>query len=106
VKLDKGEFLGKSALAKRQQDQTAKRRVGLELPGKRIAREGYKVLAGGKEVGVVTSGTFAPTLEKSIAMAYVLPELAAVGTKVDIDIRGKPEPATVVKLPFYSRKKP
>jgi len=105
VKLDKGDFLGKQALEKRQRDGSLRKRVGLELPGKRIAREGFKVTANGREVGVVTSGTFAPTLEKSIAMAYVSPELTAVGTKLEIDIRGKPEPTTVVKLPFYSRKK-
>lgn len=105
VKLDKGDFLGRAALVKRQQDKTLRRRVGLELPGKRIAREGYDITAASKLAGIVTSGTFAPTLEKSIAMAYVSPDLTAIGTKVDIDIRGKPEPATVVKLPFYSRKK-
>ncbi len=106
VKFDKGDFLGRDSLKMRQQDATLPRRVGLELPGKRIAREGYPVLAlDGRPIGHVTSGTLAPTLQKSIAMAYVQPEFTTPGTPVQVDIRGKPEPAGVVKLPFYSRKK-
>lgn len=106
VKLDKGDFLGRDGLKMRQQDATLPRRVGLELPGKRIAREGYPVLAtDGRPIGHVTSGTLAPTLQKSIAMAYVQPQFTAPGTQLQVDIRGKPEPAVVVKLPFYSRKK-
>jgi aminomethyltransferase len=54
-------------------------------------------------VGEVTSGTFSPTLQKPIAMAYVQPEHAGVGTELAVDIRGTLEPARVVKLPFYSR---
>ncbi|MCS6976385.1 MAG: glycine cleavage system aminomethyltransferase GcvT [Gemmatales bacterium] len=106
VKFDKGDFLGRDGLQIRQQDSTRPRRVGLELAGKRIAREGYPVLsAEGQRIGTVTSGTLAPTLQKSIAMAYVQPQYTVVGTAVQVDIRGKTEPAQVVKLPFYSRKK-
>jgi aminomethyltransferase len=105
VKFDKGDFIGREALLRRQEDKSRRVRVGLELGGKRIAREGFPVQAHGKEVGKVTSGTFAPTLQKSLAMAYVDPAFAPEGTKLDVDIRGKPEPATVVKLPFYKRKK-
>ncbi len=77
---------------------------GWMLAGKRVPREGYRrVLAGGEPVGHVTSGTFSPTLEQPIAMGYVRPELAAPGTQVAIDIRGRREPARVVKLPFYRR---
>jgi aminomethyltransferase len=54
-------------------------------------------------VGEITSGTFSPTLQKPIAMAYVQPASAAVGTQLAVDIRGTSEPATVVKLPFYTR---
>ena len=78
-------------------------RVGLELAGKRIAREGAAVEYGGKPVGVVTSGTFAPTLNKAIAMAYVDPAVAAIGSELSIDVRGKGESARVVPLPFYKR---
>jgi aminomethyltransferase len=103
VKLDKGDFAGRAALLKRKEDPTRRVRVGLELAGKRIAREGAAVQAGGKPVGAVTSGTFAPTLQKAIAMAYVDPTVAGVGSEVSIDVRGKGEPARVVPLPFYKR---
>jgi aminomethyltransferase len=103
VKLDKGDFIGRDALARRREDRTLRQRVGLELEGKRIAREGAAVTADGKEVGRVTSGTFAPTLGKTIAMAYVDPAHAAVGTPCAVDVRGKMEPARVVPLPFYRR---
>jgi aminomethyltransferase len=53
----------------------------------------------------VTSGSFTPTLQKSIAMAYVDVAHAAVGTRLSVDVRGKPEPAAVVPLPFYKRAK-
>jgi aminomethyltransferase len=105
VKLGKGDFVGRDALLRRQDDPTLRRRVGLELDGKRIAREGAAVLKGGAEVGRVTSGTFAPTLERSIAMAYVEPALAAAGAACEVDIRGKAAPARVVPLPFYRRPK-
>src|SRR5437879_3013378 len=102
VKMDKGDFRGRQALARRQKDATLRQRVGLTLEGKRIAREGSKVVAG-KEIGVITSGTFGPTVNKTIAMAYVDPACKTPGTRVSVDIRGKEEPATVVPLPFYKR---
>jgi aminomethyltransferase len=103
VKMDKGDFIGREALARRRQDPTLQQRVGLELAGKRIARDGAAVLAGGKAVGRVTSGTFSPTLGKVIAMAYVDPAYTQPGTACEVDIRGKAEPARVVPLPFYKR---
>jgi aminomethyltransferase len=103
VKLDKGDFVGREALLQRREDKTRRQRVGLELAGKRIAREGAAVVRQGQEVGRVPSGTFAPTLAKPIAMAYVDPALAAPGTACEIDVRGKREPARVVPLPFYRR---
>ena len=103
VKLDKGDFRGREALVRRRQDFTLRQRVGLELQGKRIAREAARVLAKGKEVGIVSSGTFGPTVNKSIAMAYIDPALKEPGTMLEIDIRGKTEPARIVPLPFYKR---
>ena len=103
VKLDKGDFRGREALVRRRQDSTLRQRVGLELQGKRIAREAARVLAKGKEVGIVSSGTFGPTVNKSIAMAYIDPALKEPGTMLEIDIRGKTEPARIVPLPFYKR---
>lgn len=105
VKLEKGDFRGRESLMKRRQDANLRQRIGLELQGKRIAREGAKVMAGGKEVGIVSSGTFGPTVNKSIAMAYVDPAVKEPGTAVEVDIRGKAEAARVVPLPFYQRTK-
>ena len=79
------------------------RRVGLVVESKRVPREGYPVLADGKSIGYVTSGTFSPTFNTPIAMAYVEPQFAAVDTKLAIDVRGKSEPCRVVALPFYRR---
>lgn len=103
VKLNKGDFIGREALEQRRKDLSRRLRIGLELAGKRIAREGSRIFSGDKEVGQVTSGTFSPTLQKSIAMAYVDPGSVGVGTRLNIDVRGSKEPAVVVKLPFYSK---
>ena len=105
VKLDKGDFRGKDALVRRQNDASLRRRVGLELKGKRIAREGAVVKANGGAVGVVTSGTHSPTFSRPIAMGYVDPAYQKVGTSLPIDIRGNDEEAVVVPLPFYKRAK-
>jgi len=105
VKLDKGDFVGRAALLERQKDVTRPVRVGLELSGRRPARESCTVQKDGRPVGRVTSGTFAPTVQKAVAMAYVEPARAAVGTELQIDVRGKAEPARVVPLPFYKRPK-
>ena len=108
VDLEKGPFPGRDALLAASSNETQPRRVGLEVEGKRIPREGFPIFVPdkpGDQVGFVTSGTFAPTLERTIAMAYVRPELSAVGTELAIDVRGKPVAARVVKLPFYRRPK-
>ncbi|HEV3257389.1 MAG TPA: glycine cleavage system aminomethyltransferase GcvT [Gemmataceae bacterium] len=104
VKMEKGDFIGREALARRRQEP-ARRRVGLELEGKRIARDGAAVTRAGGEIGRVTSGTFAPTLAKAIAMAYVDADASGAGTSCEVDVRGKPVPARVVPLPFYRRTK-
>lgn len=106
VKLDKGEFIGRAAIRGFLQDTTARVRVGLELDGKRAAREGCAILGFDDEpVGVVTSGSFCPWLEKSLAMGYVSPSFANPGAAVEVDIRGSRAAATVVPLPFYKRNK-
>jgi aminomethyltransferase len=64
------------------------------------AREGACVLFGDSQVGQVTSGGFSPSLQHPIAMAYVDAALAEPGTALEIDLRGKPVPATVVPMPF------
>jgi aminomethyltransferase len=103
VDLDGRSFPGRDTLVKQRDRQDRPVRVGWELAGRRVPREGYDVLAGGQVVGRVTSGTFSPTLEKPIAMGYIRPELAQPGTEVAIDLRGRQEPARVVALPFYRR---
>ncbi|HTN03211.1 MAG TPA: glycine cleavage system aminomethyltransferase GcvT, partial [Planctomycetaceae bacterium] len=104
VKLDKGPFVGREALIAIRDRQDRPVRVGLELEGRRIAREHTPILIDGQSAGQVTSGTFSPTLQKAIAMGYVpAAAAAAVGTSVTVDIRGKHEPARVVGLPFYQR---
>jgi aminomethyltransferase len=95
-------FPGRDALAALDNPDRP-RRVGLVLSGKRVPRQGFAVLSAGREVGRVTSGTFSPTLDVPIAMAYVEPPHAAVGTSLAIDIRSNPQPARVVALPFYRR---
>lgn len=104
VKLDKGEFVGRAALQE-SAARAAERptRVGLVLDGKRAAREGFPVMRDGRPAGVVTSGSYAPWLDKSAAMAFVEPAAAAVGTTLAVDIRGTESPAAVVPLPFYKR---
>ena len=103
VKLDKGDFLSRAALANVTPSTV---RVGLQLDGSRAAREGSVVLApDGTAAGTVTSGSFCPWVGKSVAMAYVPPALATVGTALAIDLRGTAVPAVVVPLPFYKRPK-
>ena len=105
VKLDKGEFVGREALRGWKQ-APGQARIGLRLEGKRIARQGTPVLDGERAVGTVTSGTFAPTLQSSLAMALVEPGASHVGTRLALDVRGHREPAQVVELPFYRRTPP
>lgn len=79
-------------------------RIGLTLEGKRPAREGATILHNGQQIGIVTSGTFAPTLQIPIAMGYVPSDYAAIGTELEIDIRGTRARAKVAEMPFYKRK--
>ena len=106
VKLDKaGDFVGRSALERVAQDGPHKQLVGLTLDGRAIARHGYPVFEddSANEVGVITSGAPSPTLGMPIAMAYVPPADAAVGTMVDVSIRSARADAQIVPLPFYKR---
>lgn len=104
VKFDNHEFVGRDSLIRYAAIPDLPKRVGLKLSSRRIAREQSEVYLGSEKIGVVTSGTFSPTLEQSIAMAYLAAAHSNVGTNVDVDIRGKREPAEVVALPFYKRK--
>jgi aminomethyltransferase len=99
------DFVGAEALRKVASEGPKRKLVGLELEGKRIARQGSPVVLDGQPVGEVTSGTLSPTLQKSIAMAYVDAAHANDSTAVAVDLKGAIVPAKVVKLPFYKRAK-
>jgi len=78
-----------------------KKLVGIQVLDKGIARKGYSVIYNSETVGMVTSGTWSPTLKKPIALAYVPSEIAKVNTQIEVEIRGKNHPAIIVKRPFY-----
>jgi glycine cleavage system T protein (aminomethyltransferase) len=103
-KMGKPEFVGRAALAKASAAGLKRTLVGLEMIDRGIARDEYKIFdVAGEEVGVVTSGSPSPTLCKNIALAYVPPALAAVGTALLVEIRSQRVKAQVVATPFYKR---
>jgi len=99
------EFVGSAALRAKQRAGIKKKLAGLEMTGRGIARHGYKVFCDGKEIGIVTSGTFSPTLNKAIALAFIDVDCSSPDTEVEIAIRETMAAAKVVKLPFYKRLK-
>jgi aminomethyltransferase len=103
VKLDKGPFIGREALARQRERGLARKLAGFEMRGRGLARPGFAVLHDGREVGRVTSGGFAPTLERGIGLVYLPIALAEPGQPLEIDVRGRREPAQVVETPFYRR---
>jgi aminomethyltransferase len=103
VKRERGGFIGAEAIERRATEGHARVLVGLVLEGRGIAREGYDVARGGETVGRVTSGAPSPTLGRPIALAYVPPDDAAVGTALDIVVRGRAVEARVVETPFVAR---
>ena len=104
VKLDKpGGFVGSDALIRQKQEGLKRRLAGFKLTGRGIARHGYPVVKDGQRIGEVTSGTMSPVLKESIGLAYVPAALAKEGSTFDVEIRGKPVPARVVKTPFVEK---
>jgi aminomethyltransferase len=98
------QFIGSQVLTARSKSVPATIRIGIVLEGRRAARQGAIVLDhDGREIGTVTSGSFSPTLDRLIAMAYVQSGSTTVGQGVDIDIRGSKVSGTVTSLPFYKR---
>jgi aminomethyltransferase len=105
-KMEKEEFVGRSALEQAKAAGAKRTLVGLDMTERGIARDEYKVLdPGGHEIGYVTSGSPAPFLKKNIALAYVPVEFGAVGTRVKVEIRGQGVEAVVVPTPFYKRQR-
>ena len=101
VKPAKGSFIGRDAIEKVRAAGVTRRLVGLEMAERAVARHGYPVVRDGARLGIVTSGSYGPSVDRYIAMAYVAAEHAAVGTEVGVEIRGQAKPARVVKTPFH-----
>jgi aminomethyltransferase len=100
VKMNK-DFIGRAMLEGK--EKPSRVRVGLRVTGRGIAREHEALYKDGAKVGVTTSGTYCPYLKAALAMALVPPTLAAVGTTLEVDIRGKRVPVEVVPMPFYKK---
>jgi aminomethyltransferase len=96
-------FIGREALERQTAEGVSRKLVGLKLQGRAIPRHDYPVLHNGDVVGMVTSGTWSPSLQAGIALASVSSNCAAIGTELEVEIRGKAEPAQVVRRPFYRR---
>ncbi|MEX1274925.1 MAG: glycine cleavage system aminomethyltransferase GcvT [Bacteroidota bacterium] len=103
TKLNKGNFNGRPVMLKAKEAGLKRNLVGFTLSEKAIARHGYELAANGTSIGLVTSGTFSPSLERAIGMGYVAAEHSHAGSEIAVVIRGKSVPATVVKIPFYQK---
>src|SRR5499425_2617818 len=103
VKPAKGDFVGRDAIEKVRASGPARKLVGIEMADRSVARHGYRVVAPGaaSPIGIITSGSYGPSVERSIALAYVPSAKAAIGTDLGVEIRGQVKPARVVKTPFH-----
>jgi aminomethyltransferase len=104
-KLNKGEFIGREALAQQKEAGVKRRLVGFEVTERGIARDGQDIVINDARVGKVTSGSPAPYLKKNIGMGYVPIEFANEGQQLQIDVRGRLVSAQIVKTPFYKRER-
>jgi aminomethyltransferase len=104
VKPAKGPFIGREAIERVRADGPRRRLVGIETADRSIARHGYPVVKDGRPIGVVTSGSYGPSVDRSIALVYVESAYAAVGTELGVEIRGQLRPARVVRTPFHPSK--
>ncbi len=105
VKWQKGDFIGREALARQKEKGVARKLVGFEMVDRGIARHGYPVVAGGAPADFVTSGSFAPFLKKNIGLAYLPAAHCLPGSEIEVEIRGRRAKAVVVPTPFYKREK-
>jgi len=101
VKPDKGDFVGREPILRMKAEKPARKLVALEMREKAIPRRGYRVTRNGAEVGVITSGTHSPSLDKGIAMAYIRREYTKQKTELSVEIRGRSFACEVIKPPFY-----
>jgi len=104
-KINKGEFTGRDAMVKLKEEGLKRKLAGFEMVDKGIARDEMEVYIGDEKVGVVTSGSPAPFLQKNIGLAFVPTEFAKAGQEITIDVRGRKLKAVVVPTPFYKREK-
>ncbi len=105
VKMNKGDFTGKAALAKQKEQGLTRKLVGFEMSGRGIGRDGYEVYLDGAAAGWVTSGGPSPTLNKNIGLCYLPIDRAKPGARIQIMIRNQPVEAITVPTPFYKRAK-
>lgn len=105
VKLGKSGFIGQDALRRQKDEGLSRRLAGFVLGERVIARHGFAIWCDSRVVGVVTSGSFGPTVEKSIGLGYMPPRYAEPGQQIAVEVRGRMVPGTVTKLPFYAREK-
>jgi aminomethyltransferase len=101
-KPEKGDWIGRAALERVAAKKT-RHLVGIQTPGPRVPRQGYELYDGANKIGYVVSGSVSPTLSTNIGTAYVPIAHGAVGTSVELDVKGKRQPATFCALPFFSR---
>jgi aminomethyltransferase len=101
VKPAKGAFVGRDAIERTRAEGPRRRLVGLEMADRAVARHGYSVVKDGRALGVVTSGSYGPSVDRSIALAYVETAHAGIGTELGVEIRGQSRPCRIVRTPFY-----
>jgi aminomethyltransferase len=104
-KLKKGDFIGRDRLLHQKEEGLTRKLVGFEMTDKGIARDHYPVFIDDREAGIVTSGSFAPYLKRSIGLAYLPIEHTSVGRAFEVDVRGRRLKAQVAQTPFYKRSK-
>lgn len=105
VKINKGDFVGKKALLSKKEKGFAQKRIGFMMTEDGIARAEYPIFSGEEKVGYVASGTYSPSLDKSIGCGYVRNDLAQIGNILSVEIRGKKKLVKIVETPFYKKKK-
>lgn len=103
VKFNKSDFIGKEALLQEKEAGLTHKLVGIEMLDRGIPRQGYPLYKDGQQIGWITSGSFAPTLEKNLGLGYVLTEWSQLGTTLEVMVRNKPLKAQIVQKPFYKR---
>jgi aminomethyltransferase len=105
VKMDKGNFVGRSALQKSLDAGLTRKLIGFEMTGRGIGRDGYEVWTAGRPAGWITSGSPSPTLNKNIGLCYLPLDAAVPGVEIEVMIRNQPAAAVTVSTPFYKRAK-